>query len=87
MDDRTRQFARSHWAALDAAMSRTIPRDQVDWCREGVRWALDDIAAKYTKRLVDAAGGDARRVGLEPVGRELATALSAAWQTARNRQP
>jgi hypothetical protein len=86
MDDRARQLARGHWAALDAAMSRTIPRDQVDWCRDGIRWGLSDIAAKYARRLIDAAGDDVRSVGLETVGRELATVLSAAWGPPKNRQ-
>ena len=87
MDDRTRQLARSHWAALDAAMTRTLPRDQIAWCREGVRWSLNDIAAKYAKRLIDAAGDDARSAGIETVGRELASALSAAWGPAKSGQP
>jgi hypothetical protein len=86
MDDRARQLARGHWAALDAAMSRTIPRDQVDRCRDGIRWGLSDIAAKYARRLIDAAGDDVRSVGLETVGRELATVLSAAWGPPKNRQ-
>lgn len=87
MGDRTRHLARSHWAALDAALTRTLPADQVAWCRESVRWSLADIAAKYARRLIDSAGDDARSVGIEAVGRELATALSAAWAPAEKGQP
>jgi hypothetical protein len=68
-------------------MTRTLPRDQVAWCREGVRWSLSDIAAKYAHRLIDATGDDARSAGIEAVGRELATALSAAWGPPANPQP
>ena len=85
MDDRTRQFARSHWRALDAAMTSLLPSDQASLCRDGIRWGLADIASKYAARLIDAgdagAGADARAVGIETVERELALALSAAWST------
>ena len=87
MDDRTRRLARGHWAALDAALTRTLPRDQVAWCREGVRWSLGDIAAKYARRLLDATGDDARSVGIESVGHELTMALNAAWAASKNDQP
>jgi hypothetical protein len=87
MDDRTRQFACGHWAALDAAMTGTLPRDQVAWCREGLRWSLGDIAAKYAGRLLEATGDDARSVGVESVGHELALALNAAWAASKNDQP
>ena len=81
MDDRSRQFARSHWRALDAAMTSLLPGDQAALCRDGIRWGLADIAAKYTTRLLDVGGADARAVGVETVERELALALSAAWST------
>lgn len=87
MDDRTRQLGRAHWAALDAAMTRALPGDQVAWCREAVRWSVGDIAAKYSKRLIDAGGDEARPAGIETVGRELAMALNAAWAATRNSQP
>ena len=80
MNDRDRQFACSHWLALDAAMTRLLP-DQTALCHEGIRWGLADIAAKYATRLIDAGGDDTRAVGIETVGRELALALSAAWST------
>ena len=81
MDDRTRQFARSHWLALDAAMTSLLPGDQAALCREGIRWGLADIASKYATRLIEIGSADARAVGIETVGRELALALSAAWST------
>ena len=81
MDDRTRQFARSHWRALDAAMTSLLPGDQAALCRDGIRWGLADIASKYATRLIDVGGADARAVGIETVERELALALSAAWST------
>ena len=81
MDDRSRQFARSHWRALDAAMTSLLAGDQVALCRDGIRWGLADIASKYATRLIDVGGADARAVGIETVGRELALALSAAWST------
>ena len=81
MDDRTRQCACSHWLALDAAMTRLLPGDQAAVCRDGIRWGLADIASKYATRLIDVGGADARAVGIEAVGRELALALSAAWST------
>ena len=81
MDDRTREFAASHWLALDAAMTRLLPGDQTALCRDGIRWGLADIASKYATRLMAVGGDDARAVGIETVGRELALALSAAWST------
>ena len=87
MDDRNRRLARKHWTALDAAMTGALPRDQVAWCREGVRWSLADIAAKYARRLIDGSGDDARSVGIESVGRELTSALNAAWAASKNDQP
>ena len=86
MDDRARQFARAHWTALDAAMMHPLAPDEATWCREGVRWGLDDIAAKYAKRLIDAAGEDSCPAGLEAVGRELALALNDAWAATENGQ-
>jgi hypothetical protein len=79
MDDRARQFASAHWTALDAAMTRTMTHDEAEWCRQGVRWGLGAIAAKYAKRLIDAAGQDSGPAGIEAVGRELAMALDIAW--------
>ena len=87
MDDRPRQFAHAHWAALDAVMSRTCAPEQLARCRDGVRWSLADIAAKYAKRLLDPAGDDGHSLGIETAGRELATALDAAWAATQNRRP
>ena len=84
MDDRSRERARTHWAALDAAMTRPLTGEQIALCRDGVRWGLADIATKYATRLIDTAGDDARSIGIEEVGRELAAALSASWDHARN---
>ena len=86
MDDRARQFARAHWTALDAVMTRTLTGDEEALCHEGVRWGLGDIAAKYTKRLVDAAAEDSCPVAIEAVGRELAMALNAEWAASESRQ-
>lgn len=87
MADRLRQYAHAHWAALDAAFSRTCAPGQLARCRDGVRWSLADIAAKYATRLIDPAGDDGHSLGIETVGRELATALDAAWSSAQNRRP
>ncbi len=86
MDDHARQFARAHWTALDALMTRALTRDQAAWCHEGVRWGLGDIAAKYAKRLSAAAGEDGCPAAIEAVGRELAMALHDAWAAAENGQ-
>lgn len=86
MNDRARQCARSHWAALDAAMMRALTDDEAALCRDGIRWGLADISSKYAARLIDTVGDDARRVGIEAVGRELALALSALW-SAEGRPP
>jgi hypothetical protein len=87
MDERTLRFAHGHWRALDAAMTRTLPRDQIDWCREAVRWSISDVAAKYVKRLAAAAGDDAASSGLEIAERELTAALTAEWESAQGSGP
>ena len=81
MDERTLRFAHDHWRALDAVMTRTLTRAQIDWCREAVRWSVSDIAAKYVKRLAAAVGDDAASSGIEIAERELTAALTAEWES------
>lgn len=81
MDERTRRFAHGHWRALDAAMTRILPRDEIDLCRLAIRWNVRDIAARYVKRLAAAVGDDEAASGIETVERELAATLIAEWES------
>ena len=81
MDDRTRRLAYGHWAALDAALTRTLPPAAVPRCRDALRSSVADISTRHAQILVDAAAGDLLAAELARVGHELAATLAAEWET------
>jgi hypothetical protein len=81
MDDRTRRLAHRHWAALDAALTRTLPPAAVPRCRDALRSSVADLSTRHAQRLVDAPGGEPLAPELMRVGHELAAALALSWET------
>ena len=78
MDDRTRQFARCHWSALDAAMTRGLASEQRDMCRAAFRWSADELIATYARQLADPD----HQVQLLDASRELTAWLTTEWESA-----
>ena len=80
MDDRTRRLAHGHWAALDVALTRTLPPAVVPRCRDALQSSVADISARHAQLLVDALGGELPAAEFTRVGPELAATLAASWE-------
>jgi hypothetical protein len=86
MNQQVRQYAQTHWAALDAVLSRMLRPDEVALCRAAFRWNVDELSEAGAHRLAGEAD-DTSRLELVESGRLLAAALTAAWRSDEGADP
>jgi hypothetical protein len=86
MHPRLRPYAHAHWAALDAALTRSLPAHTVADVRSSFQHAAEHMSDTYAHLLDvdgDATASDERRAAVTDIVRELKAALSAAWHPPR----